>query len=52
LQYIIVYVFRIELYTMEAEYIMSLEMEESKYGTYTNQDHYKDIAVKANKSTP
>jgi len=37
---------------MEAEYIMSLEMEESKYGTYTNQDHYKDIAVKANKSTP
>ena len=52
LQYLIIYGFRIELYTMESEYIMSFEMEEGKYGTYTNHDHYKDIAVKANKSIP
>lgn len=52
LQYRIVYGFRIELYTMESEYIMSVEMKEGKYGTFTNQDHYKDIAVKASKSIP
>lgn len=52
IQYRIVYGFRIELYTMESEYIMCLEMEEGKYGTYTNQDHYKDISVKASKSIP
>ena len=34
LQYRIVYGFRVELYTMESEYIMSFEMEEGKYGTY------------------
>lgn len=51
-QYRIVYGFRIELYTMEAQYIMSLEMEEGKYKTFTNQEHYKDIAVKASKSIP
>ena len=52
LRYRIIYGFRIELYTMESEYIMSFEMEEGKYGTYTNKEHYKDIAVKANKSIP
>lgn len=52
LQYCIVYGFRIELYTMESEYIMSLEIQDGKYGTFKNTEHYEAIAVKASKSIP
>ncbi len=52
LQYRIVYGFRVELYTMESEYIMSLELEEGRFGTFKDPAHYDDISVKANKSIP
>lgn len=52
LQYRIVYGFRIELYTMESEYIMSLEVLAGKHGTFTDAEHYEAIAVKTSKSIP
>lgn len=52
LQYRIVYGFRIKLYTMESEYIMSLEVQDGKYGTFKDAAHYEAIAVKASKSIP
>lgn len=52
LKYRIVYGFRIELYTMDSEYIMSLELKEGKFGTYKEPEHYEAISVKANKSIP
>lgn len=52
LQYRIVYGFRIELYTMESEYIMSLEVQDGKHGTLKNTEHYEAIAVKTSKSIP
>lgn len=41
LQYRIVYGFRIELYTMESEYIMSLEIQDGKYNTLKNPEHFR-----------
>lgn len=52
LQYRIVYGFRIELYTMVSEYIMSLEVQDGKYDTFRNPEHYDAIAVKTSKSIP
>lgn len=52
IQYRIVYGYLIDLYTMESEYIMSLELQEGKYNTFKNPEHYEAIAVKANKSIP
>ena len=52
IQYRIVYGFRIELYTMKSEYIMSLEVQDGKHNTLKNPEHYEAIAVKANKSIP
>jgi transposase len=52
LKYHIVYGFRIELYTMELEYIMSMEAQTGKHVTFKNPKHYEDIAVKASKSIP
>lgn len=52
LQYRIVYGFRIELYTMESEYIMSLEVLDGKHGTFKDAEHYEAIAVKTSKSIP
>ena len=51
-KYKIVYGYRIDLYTMELEYIMSLELQEGKNNTLKNLEHYEAIAVKANKSIP
>lgn len=50
--YRVVYGFRIELYTKDSEYIMSLEVQDGKYGTFTNSNDYEAIAVKASKSIP
>lgn len=52
IKYKIVYGYRIDLYTMELEYIMSLELQEGKNNTLKNLEHYEAIAVKANKSIP
>ncbi|AKL95818.1 transposase for insertion sequence element IS21 [Clostridium aceticum] len=52
LQYRIIYGFRIEIYDMESEYIMSLELREGKFGTFKDPTHYDAISVKANKSIP
>lgn len=50
--YQIVYGFRIELYTIKSEYIMSLEVRDGKHGTFKDPKHYEAIAVKASKSIP
>lgn len=52
LQYRIVYGFRIELYTMKSEYIMSIEVQDGKYNIFKNPEHYEAIAVKTSKSIP
>lgn len=52
LKYRIVYGFRIEIYTEEKEYIMSLELQDGKHGIFKNPEHYEDIKVKASKSIP
>jgi len=50
--YRVVYGFIIELYTKDSEYIMSLEVQDGKYGTFTDPKDYEAIAVKASKSIP
>jgi len=52
IQYKIVYGYRIDLYTIKSEYIMSLELQEGKYNTLKDPEHYEAIAVTANKSIP
>ncbi len=52
LQYRIVYGFRIQLYTIESEYIMSLQLQEGKFGVFKDPTHYEAISVKVNKSIP
>lgn len=52
LKYRIVYGFRIEIYTGEQEYIMSLEVQDGNHMTFKNPEHYEAIAVKASKSIP
>lgn len=52
LKYRIVYGFRIELYTMESEYIMSMEVQDGKHVTFKDPEHYEAIAVRASKSIP
>ncbi|TJX16110.1 transposase [Tissierella creatinini] len=48
----IVYGFKIELYTNESQYIMSLEVKDGRDGTYKDPSHYEAIEVKASKSIP
>jgi transposase len=50
--YQIVYGFRIEIYTIKSEYIMSLEVQDGRHGTFKDPKHYESIAVRANKSIP
>ncbi|WP_352419794.1 IS21 family transposase [Proteiniborus sp.] len=52
LKYRIVYGFRIEIYTEQHDYIMSLELQDGKHGIFKNPKHYEDIKVKASKSIP
>jgi transposase len=49
--YRIVYGYRIEVYTVDMEHIISLELKDGKHGTYSNKEHYEDIKV-ATKSIP
>jgi transposase len=50
--YQIVYGFRIELYTIKSEYIMSVEVRDGKHGTFKDPKHYEAIAIRASKSIP
>ena len=52
IQFRIVYGFRIELFTDDSQYIMSLEVKDGRDGTYKDPSHYEDIEVKASKSIP
>jgi transposase len=52
IMYRIVYGFRIEIYTMELEYIMCLEVQDGKHHTLKDPKHYEAIAVRASKSIP
>jgi len=48
----IIYGFRIDIYTVGNELILTVEAETGKHETVTDKEHYKDIAVKASKSIP
>ncbi|MDP4182943.1 MAG: IS21 family transposase, partial [Bacillota bacterium] len=50
-QYRLVYGFRIEVYTMDMEHILTLEQKELRHGIYKNDDHYADIKT-VSKSIP
>lgn len=49
--YRIVYGYLIEVYTVEMEHIISIELNDGKHGTYSNREHYEAIKV-ATKSIP
>lgn len=52
IQFRIVYGFRIEIFTDDSQYIMSLEVKDGRDGTYRDPSHYEAIEVKASKSIP
>jgi len=43
--YRLVYGFRIEVYTMDMEHIITFEEDNGKHGTYSKDEHYADIKV-------
>jgi hypothetical protein len=51
IQYRLVYGFRIEVYTMDMEHILTLEQKDGKKGIYSDDEHYADIKT-VSKSIP
>ena len=52
LNFRIIYGFRIELYDVKENYIMSIEQCDKKYQTMSNPEHYEAIAPKVSSSIP
>lgn len=50
-QYRLIYGFRIEVYTMDMNHILTLEQKDVKNGIYKNDEHYADIKT-VSKSIP